>query len=147
DIARIAARVGLSRATPRDLVALGRSLGRIEPLTASLQGADAFASALREIETLREELQPIATDIAARCGAGPPAPRGDGGLFRDGCDEILDPARTVRAKANSFLAEYQKKLIGGHELPALKVGYNRVFGYYIELPAGQAKRAPDIFTR
>ncbi len=147
DIARIAARVGLSRATPRDLVALGRSLGRIEPLTASLQGSDAFSAALGEIETLREKLEPIATDIASRCVDDPPAHLRDGGLFRDGVDEILDRARTVRAKANTFLAEYQKQLIDEHNLPSLKVGYNKVFGYYIELPAGQAKRAPDIFTR
>ncbi|MFU8829929.1 MAG: DNA mismatch repair protein MutS, partial [Phycisphaerales bacterium] len=123
------------------------SLARIEPLTASLRGADAFAAALEEIQTLRERLEPIATDIAERCVDDPPAHLRDGGLFRDGVDEVLDRARTVRAKANSFLAEYQKKLIDDHDLPSLKVGYNRVFGYYIELPAAQSKRAPDTFTR
>lgn len=147
DVARIAARVGLSRATPRDLVALGRSLGKLQPIGETLSGAPAFAPALEEIESLREQLEPIGEDIASRCVDDPPAHLRDGGLFRDGVDEILDRARTVRAKANTFLAEYQKSLIDEYDLPSLKVGYNKVFGYYIELPAGQAKRAPDIFTR
>jgi DNA mismatch repair protein MutS len=71
----------------------------------------------------------------------------EGGLIRDGMDAALDDARGLERDASSWLGEYQRDLVEKHELPNLKVGYNKVFGYYIELPAAQARRAPDTFTR
>ncbi|MBL4808666.1 MAG: DNA mismatch repair protein MutS [Phycisphaerales bacterium] len=71
----------------------------------------------------------------------------DGGLIRDGIDPQLDQARALERDAGAWLIDYQTKLMEEHDLPSMKVGYNKVFGYYIELPAAQAARAPDIFTR
>src|SRR5690606_35262849 len=77
----------------------------------------------------------------------PPGHLRDGGAVRDGVDAELDDARGLEKDAGAWLADYQARLIAEHDLPSLKVGYNSVFGYYIELPAAQARRAPDAFTR
>ncbi len=147
DIARIAARVALGRATPRDLVGLGSSLARLDGIAATLENAPALAEALKLVRGLRADLGPLAADIGARCVEAPPPHLREGGLFRDGIDAALDEARLLQRDANSWLAAYQARLIEHHRLPSLKVGFNSIFGYYIELPSGQAKQAPLEFTR
>ncbi|MEO0482176.1 MAG: DNA mismatch repair protein MutS [Planctomycetota bacterium] len=147
DIARIAARVALERATPRDLVGLGASLSKLEVLRDTLEGAEAFAPRREQLSAHAEALRPLAERINATCVDQPPARLRDGGLIRDGVDAELDEARTLERDAGAWLADYQTKLIAEHDLPNLKVGFNRVFGYFIELPKGQSARAPDLFTR
>ncbi|MBX3386591.1 MAG: DNA mismatch repair protein MutS [Phycisphaeraceae bacterium] len=147
DVARIAARVALGRATPRDLVGLGRSVGRVRALAEAVEGAPAFASSRARLLAVAGELTPLSDEIARVCVESPPGHLREGGLVRDGVDALLDEARTLQKDAAGWMAQYQASLIAEHELPSLKVGYNKVFGYYIELPAAQARRAPDIFTR
>ncbi|MEO1128672.1 MAG: DNA mismatch repair protein MutS [Planctomycetota bacterium] len=147
DVARIVARVGLGRATPRDVVALGRSLGRIDAITSALQNAPAFETHRASLEDVRTKLEPVAQRIEALCVESPPAHLREGGLIRDGMDAALDEARGLQRDSHAWLAEYQASLIEEHDLPSLKVGFNKVFGYYIELPAAQARRAPAQFTR
>jgi DNA mismatch repair protein MutS len=147
DIARIAGRVAVGRATPRDLVALGRSLSRIDPLTATLDNAPAFADHRGRLRASRSALAPMAELILSQCVDDPPAHLRGGGLFRDGVDAALDEARLLQHDASSWLASYQARLAAEHDLPGIKVGYTQVFGYYIELPAAQARRAPAGLTR
>jgi len=147
DVARIAGRLGAGRATPRDVAALGSSLGVIADLCAALEGAPAFAAARDRLGELEETLTPIAVDLAARLVERPPPHVREGGVFRDGVDAELDEARSIGTDATSWLAEYQARLAAEHELPGMKVGFNKVFGYFIELPAAQARRAPAEFTR
>ncbi|MEL7472471.1 MAG: DNA mismatch repair protein MutS, partial [Planctomycetota bacterium] len=147
DVARIAARVALDRAMPRDLVGLGRSLDRLGVLLETLQGAPAFEARRARLADDAESLEPLARRVLETCVEQPPAKLQDGGLIRDGVDAELDEARGLQQDAGDWLAEYQTRLIAEHDVPNLKVGFNRVFGYYIELPKGQAKRAPDAFTR
>ncbi len=147
DIARIAARVALGRATPRDLVGLGKSLGRLDGIAAVLEGAPAFAPHLKLITGLRADLEPLAKAIEERCVEAPPPHLREGGLFRDGIDAELDEARLLQRDATAWLSAYQARLIDQHKLPSLKVGFNSIFGYYIELPSAQARQAPLEFTR
>jgi DNA mismatch repair protein MutS len=85
--------------------------------------------------------------ILAQCVEEPPAHMREGGVIRDGVDAALDEARLLQRDAGRWLGEYQKSLIERHNLPGLKVGYNRVFGYYIELPQAQARQAPAELQR
>lgn len=147
DVARIAARVALGRATPRDLVGLGRSVGRVEALAGAIEGAPAFASQRDRLLKFAAELSPLSVQIERLCVDSPPGHLREGGLVRDGVDPALDEARRLQKDAAGWMAEFQARLIAEHDLPSLKVGYNKIFGYYIELPAAQAKRAPDAFTR
>ncbi len=147
DVARIGGRLALARATPRDLVALGRSLGGANGIRETIEGATSFVALHDHLTELVEALTPLGERITASCVEEPPAHMREGGLIADGVDSELDEARTLQRDAGAWLAEYQGELIKAHDLANLKVGYNRVFGYYIELPAAQAKQAPDIFTR
>jgi DNA mismatch repair protein MutS len=71
----------------------------------------------------------------------------EGGLFRDGFDSELDEARLLQRDADSWLTKYQQGLIERTGIPSLKVGYNRVFGYYIEVTNAHAERIPADFAR
>ena len=73
--------------------------------------------------------------------------RVEGGLIRDGYDTELDECRGLQQDSNLWLAQYQKELIETTDVPALKVGYNKVFGYYIELTAAHRDKAPDAWSR
>ena len=147
DIARIAGRVALGRATPRDISALGQSTGLITKLIETIEQSPALHEYHDELDLIIERVEPIASEIVRSCIDEPPAHLRSGGLIRDGIDEALDEARNLERDAGTWLAEYQAQLSADHDLPSIKVGYNRVFGYYIELPVAQAMRAPDIFTR
>lgn len=147
DVPRIAARVGLGRATPRDLVALGKSLGRVRTLASVIEGAASLKRLHAALVSVEASLAPLAARIAEICIDEPPAHLREGGLVRPGVDRELDEARTLQSGAGEWLAQYQASLIAEHDLPSLKVGYNKIFGFYIELPSAQSKRAPAVFSR
>lgn len=147
DIARISARLALGRATPRDVVALGRSLAQVRPVSEATRGTPAFAATHASVLRLETVLGPLAERVTSTCVESPPPHLREGGLFRDGVDAELDEARRLQRDAAGWMAEYQSRLIAEHALPSLKVGFNKIFGYYIELPAAQSKRAPDAFSR
>lgn len=147
DVARIAGRVALGRATPRDLAALGHSVTRTAALLDATEGTPALASLHTDFAKLHADLAPLAERITRACVDTPPAHMREGGLIRDGIDPELDETRSLQRDAGAWLAKYQADLIKEFDLPSLKVGFNKVFGYFIELPAAQAKRAPDRLTR
>jgi len=147
DVARIASRAALGRATPRDLVALGMSSIGCEELShlasetpAMGPLADAFESSVPTLAALGEE-------IRTRCVDAPPSHLREGGLFRDGTDAELDDARLLQRDADAWLAEHQRQLAETSGIPSLKVGFNRVFGYYIEITNAHRDRIPAEFTR
>lgn len=147
DVARIAARAALGRATARDIVALGRSLAAIEALGAAVAGVAELSALAGQLAAARAALAPLSSRILERCVDSPPGHLRDGGLFRDGVDAELDECRGLERDASSWLAAYQARLAETHGLPGIKVGYNRVFGYYIELPQAQSRRAPAELVR
>ena len=141
DIARIAGRVALGRCSPRDVVGLGASVGRVRSLATLLDGAPAFDAQRASLLELAEVLEPVAERTARECVDEPPAHLRDGGVFRTGIDADLDEARSLQTDASAWLAEYQAKIATELGLPGIKVGYNKVFGYYVELSAAQARDA------
>jgi len=147
DIARVTARVALGRATPRDLAALGRSTTNVRTLSECIEQCPPLSGYREQLIAIESALLPVAESIVASCVEEPPAHLRAGGLIRDGVDDELDEARNLERDAGVWLADYQSRLSTAHDLPSMKVGYTRVFGYYIELPRGQADRAPVEFTR
>jgi DNA mismatch repair protein MutS len=147
DVARIASRATMRRATPRDVAALGRSLDRGGALVDLVADRPALAPQHRALERLWSELAPLGEEILGRCVDAPPAHLREGGLFRDGVDAALDEARLLMRDATSWLAQYQARLVAETAIPSLKVGYNRVFGYYIEVTNTHAAKVPDAFSR
>ena len=140
DVARIVGRLALARATPRDLVALGRSLSNAPRLIEITLPCPAFSRHAAEIQGAWAEARELSESITASCVDAPPPHLREGGLFRDGADATLDEARTLERDAGTYLGAYQERLAKDLDLPGLKVGYNRVFGYYVELSSVQARQ-------
>ncbi|HMN95283.1 MAG TPA: DNA mismatch repair protein MutS [Phycisphaerales bacterium] len=147
DVARISARAALGRATPRDLAALGRSSGRIESIAALLEGRPPFAHHAAALARLGAAIMPLARRIEAECVEAPPPHLREGGVIRDGVDAALDEARLLQRDAGAWIAEYQRALAERTGIGSLKVGFNRVFGYYIEITNAHAARVPPEFHR
>jgi DNA mismatch repair protein MutS len=147
DVARIAGRIGTGRALPRDLVALARSLECAPEIARLFDGRDGFAEERTRLASLATTLTPLAEAIAARCVEHPPPHLREGGLFRDGIDSILDEARLLQRDANAWLARYQRELVESTGIGSLKVGFNKVFGFYIEITHANAERIPAFFSR
>ncbi len=146
DVARIAGRVSMGRVTPRDVVALGPSLAACSEFVQILE-SPAMQSLNDSFRTIAPQLLELATTINHQCVESPPAHMREGGLFRDGFDAELDEARSLQRDAGQWLSKYQADLMETTGIGSLKVGYNKVFGYYIEVTHAQTDRVPDSFTR
>ncbi|GIK19087.1 MAG: DNA mismatch repair protein MutS [Phycisphaerales bacterium] len=146
DVARIGGRVALARATPRDVVAIARSVEMLAAIAAVVEAAPAFAPQAAALVHVRGGLEPLAARIAEACVESPPPHLREGGLIRDGFDAQLDEARTLQRDAGAWLARYQERIARDTGMPALKVGFNKVFGYYVELTAAQARDFGDALA-
>ncbi|MCC6906342.1 MAG: DNA mismatch repair protein MutS [Phycisphaerales bacterium] len=147
DVARIAGRMNMGRATPRDLVALGRSAAALDDLHTLLAANVALHPLAESLDGLGGAIQALGESIVQRCVDSPPNHLREGGLVREGVDAQLDECRSLQTDANDWLARYQRQLIESTGINSLKVGYNRVFGYYIEVTAVHSSRVPDTFSR
>jgi len=149
DLARIASRTSLGRATPRDLVAMGTSSIGCEEIAHLVdeRAPEAFSGLVRALTEHLPPLAEIAEEIRRLCVESPPGHMRDGGLFRDGIDPELDEARLLQRDADAWLAEYQRSLVASSGIASLKVGFNKVFGYYIEITNAHRDRIPPAFTR
>ncbi|MEX0742546.1 MAG: DNA mismatch repair protein MutS, partial [Phycisphaeraceae bacterium] len=147
DVQRISGRIAVGRPTPRDLVALGRSVKDVPALLELLSERNAFARHRERLESVADPLAELGGMLTAACVDGPPGHLRDGGLIRDGYDAELDEYRTLQRDAGQFLSDYQKSLVEQTEIPSLKLGYNKVFGYYIEITHAHTGKVPPSFTR
>ena len=147
DVERITARICCRRGSPRDLVALARSLSTLVAAAELLSGLDGAATHWRDLVALVPEAQQIAGRIRAAVLDEPAAHLRDGGVMRDGYHAELDRLRGLSRDSRTFLAEYQSKLVQSSNIPSLKVGYNKVFGFYIEVTNTHAEKIPAEFIR
>jgi DNA mismatch repair protein MutS len=145
DLERILARVALRSARPRDLSTLRDGLLAAPALRAALGGCD--SPLLAELLDRLGEHADSAAHLAAALPDQPPALLRDGGAIRDGYDSELDELRTLSTHADRFLIELEERERASSGIATLKVGYNRVHGYYIEISKGQAGKAPTHYTR
>jgi DNA mismatch repair protein MutS len=135
----------LERATPRDVVALGRSLRQIPALKALLEGHD--DATLRKLGEGLRTLSDAADTIEAALVEDPPANLADGGAIRDGYNDELDALRTLARGGQEWVARLQAEEAQRTGIASLKVSYNRVFGYYIEITNAHKARIPDDYIR
>ena len=145
DLERILARVALRSARPRDLSTLRDGLARTPALRARLSAADSPLLATL-LDRLGEHAD-TAAHLTAAVVEQPPALQRDGGVVRDGFDAELDELRALATNADQFLIDFEEREKASSGIPTLKVGYNRVHGYYIEISKAQAGKAPTHYTR
>ncbi len=145
DLERLLARVTLGRANPRELLALGRSLGRIPEIKRQL--GPAASSRLRELRERLDEIADVRDAIAAGLSDDPPVNLTDGGVIRDGYHSELDRLRGLRRNSRSFLAAIETRERERTGIPSLKVRFNNVFGYFIEISKANLHLAPADYDR
>jgi DNA mismatch repair protein MutS len=156
DLERILARVALRSARPRDLstlrdgLALAPELARAivaEHGTLEADGASRLSPLLGDLVDRLGEHADTAVYLAAAIVDVPPALARDGGVVRTGFDAELDELRALATNADQFLVDLEEREKAASGIPTLKVGYNRVHGYYIEISKSQADKAPAHYTR
>jgi len=145
DVERILSRVALRSARPRDLAQLGATLARLPALRALL--ADSEAPLLRSLRAQVHE-HPRQKQLLERALVdNPPMLIRDGGVIANGYDDELDDLRAIADNADQFLLDLERRERERTGITTLKLGYNRVHGYYIEISKGQAAKAPADYTR
>jgi DNA mismatch repair protein MutS len=145
DLERLIARISLGTASPRDLVALGASLRllpRVRSVTADLQ-APLVGSLVTEIDDLEDVRDALVTTLVDE----PPLVARDGGVIRDGVDADLDELRMTSRGGKAAIAAMEDAERARTGITSLKIRYNRVFGYYIEISKTNLPSVPADYIR
>ncbi|HKJ95683.1 MAG TPA: DNA mismatch repair protein MutS [Gammaproteobacteria bacterium] len=146
DVERITARIALGSARPRDLTGLREALRRLPDLHGELKSHTGAAY----LGELAERLSPQTGLLALLDRAiieQPPVLIRDGGVIADGYDDTLDELRSLSRNADQFLVDLERREREASGIPTLKVSYNRVHGYYIEISRAQSQHAPEHYIR
>jgi DNA mismatch repair protein MutS len=145
DLERLAAKVAAGRISPRELVQLNKSLQRIEPLRLLLNstGNKVMADRAMQLHTcevlterLQKELRPDA-----------PPQTGQGNIINDGVHEELDELRKIAYSGKDYLIQIQKREAERTGIGSLKISYNKVFGYYLEVSNAHKSKVPSDWIR
>ncbi len=145
DIERLLTRVVFGTATPRELTALASTCLRLPGLLQLLQGCQSHE--LQEMQARLDPLDDIAEMIFAALEDDPPPSLKDGGVIRAGFSPEVDELRLVHTGGTGLLAEIEARLKEETGIRTLKIGFNRVFGYYIEVSKSFVDQVPDSFIR
>ena len=145
DLERICTRISYGSANARDLMALAHTLGivpRVQELLAPLDAAiiAGISERMPALPELRARLEEALRDE-------PPLQLREGGMIREGYNEELDELRVVSTEGSQWFARYQQKEIDRTSIPNLKIGYNKVFGYYLEVTNSHKNNVPEEYIR
>ncbi len=145
DTERIAARLSTFRATPRDLVALVNTLRQIPALRQIL--SEFTADLAIKLSESCDSMDALADLLEAAIEPNCPTHTRDGGFIRQGFDEKLDRLRSISKDGQTWLSKYQAQQSQLTGISNLKIGFNKVFGYYIEVNHSQADKVPADYVR
>ena len=146
DVERLGSKAASGRATPRELAALGLSLGRLPHVEAAakrLNGAGVVATLMHQWDGCVE----MATSVQRMLVERPPLQLGDDATISDGVDAELDALRALRNGGKDAIAAIQTEERARTGIPSLKVGFNRVFGYFIEVTNANRELVPADYQR
>lgn len=150
DIERILARLALRSARPRDLLRLGDAMQRVPALKQQLlpileghKNTHEISSIINSLNPFNELKHALLTGLAEN----PPATTRDGNFIADGYDTMLDELRALQSNCQAKLTEMETAERAASGIATLKVNYNRVHGFYIEISKAQAERAPAHYIR
>ncbi|MDQ6691987.1 MAG: DNA mismatch repair protein MutS, partial [Candidatus Dormibacteraeota bacterium] len=145
DLERLTARAAHGLATARELVALRRSLEAVPAVAGVLEKSESLA--LRDLASRLVAPPELAAHLSAALVEDPPPHGRDGGAIRVGFDPQLDAIHDASRSAREWIAALEGRERQRTGIRTLKVGYNRVFGYYLEIGAAQAGLAPPDYIR
>ena len=145
DLERLISRISVGRTNARDLKQLQLSLAQIPHVKRqTTQMENSLISSINDRMKLMVDLQ---DRIEKAIKEDPPASIRDGGIFNDGFDENLDELREIARDGKQYIARIKDKLAKEAGIPSLKIGYNKVFGYYIEVTNTHKDKVPEHFIR
>lgn len=145
DLERILARVALKSARPRDLIGLRNTLAILPDLQQQLSCFT--APLLKQLANFVNEFPSLLTILQKAIVENPPVTMREGGVIAQGYDATLDELLALSENAGQFLMELEEREKNRTGISTLKVGYNRVHGFYIEISRGQASLAPADYVR
>lgn len=145
DLERIIARLNIGSANARDMAALSKSLESIPDIKNLLGVFD--MPLLCEVRNRMHELPELVSEINRTISDEPPALISDGGIIREGCNPELDELRSAASEGKNWIAEMQSKEQERTGIKSLKIRFNNVFGYYIEISKSNIANAPADYIR
>ncbi len=145
DIERLISRISVGRTNGRDLKQLQLSLSQIPRV--KMQISNTGNPLLESINNRMKLLIEVQERINEALVEEPPASIRDGGIFADGFHEDLDELREIARNGKKYIAQIKDKLSKESGIPSLKIGYNKVFGYYIEVTNTHKNKVPEHFIR
>jgi DNA mismatch repair protein MutS len=143
DVERLLAKVTLASAGPRDLAALARSLAVIP----DLKRQPTQSARLRDIQSRLDEVEEVRDRVLAALADEPPVNLNDGGAIRDGFDPRLDELRDISRNSRTYIAQIEQRERTRTGIASLKVRFNNVFGYYIEISKSNLHLAATDYER
>ncbi len=145
DLERLLGRVATGRASPRDLRQVGSTLGKLPAIKALLAARN--SERLQQLEDSLLLCERLRDQLLAALKEECPLHLRDGGFVRDGYSEQLDELRRLATGGKQWIANYQARQIEETDIPSLKVGYTKVFGYYLEVTNAHKDKIPPHFIR
>ena len=145
DLERLLSRITLEAANPRDLLTLAASFGKLPAVRAALARFE--AARLRELHARCDELADVRERITATIEDEPPLTLTDGGVIRCGVDEALDELRDLSRNSRQYIAQIEQRERQRTGIGSLKVKFNSVFGYYLEISKANLHLAPTEYER
>jgi DNA mismatch repair protein MutS len=145
DILRLSSRISLGAASPRDLLALRQSVAVLPELRA--RTASCRASGLREMAASWDNLADVHELIEKTILPDAPVSIRDGGIIREGCDAALDELRTIGRDGKHWIAQMEARERERTGIESLKIRFNQVFGYYIEITKTNLAKVPADYSR
>ena len=141
DVERIIGRIAVGRVGPRDLAGLSKCLATLPKLFDRLEALPNADAVSPELASSRQFVAEQSEFVAEAIQADPAPHLREGGVIATGFDAELDRLRDIGANAQQWLAAYQARLVRETSIPTLKVGFNKVFGYYIEVSNAHKEKA------
>ncbi|MDT8342736.1 MAG: hypothetical protein RQ751_14595, partial [Longimicrobiales bacterium] len=145
DLERLVGKVAMSTANGRDLRALGQSVEVLPHLAAALDGAE--AAVLGELARALEPLPEVADLLRRALAEDPPVVLTEGGVIRDGFDPEIDELRMIQRDGRGWIAGLQAAEREATGIGSLKIGFNKVFGYYLEVTRAHLAAVPERYQR
>ncbi|MBO9151087.1 DNA mismatch repair protein MutS [Chitinophaga sp. GCM10012297] len=145
DLERVVSKIPLKKINPREVMQLAKALQQVEEISNVLSGTD--NALLRQLQEQLDPCRPILERILAQVADNPPVLANKGGVIREGTDAALDDLRAIATSGKEYLLRIQQQESEATGIPSLKVAFNNVFGYYLEVTNTHKNKVPNTWIR
>lgn len=145
DLERLISKVAVGRINPREMVQLKRALSNTIPIKAALSASD-----VPQLQKMADQLNPcqfLLDKIEKELREDPPMLTHQGNLIREGIDQELDELRKIAYSGKDYLLQIQQREVTNTGISSLKIAYNKVFGYFLEVTNSHKDKVPDTWIR